>query len=87
MFKYFSGLKDEAGEYLDNEKLEGFIDFFTQGKCPSFDCYRCNYCKDVASNALAFSKDNRFRLEKTINMLFEDFHSGRIFKINNKKNS
>lgn len=39
-------LSDKISEttYLDNSKLDGFIDFFVEGKCPH-DCSDCDYCE------------------------------------------
>lgn len=37
--------------YIDNKKLNGFIDFFKEGKCTG-NCGKCNYCKNVAKEVI-----------------------------------
>lgn len=37
--------------YIDNKKLDGFIDFFKNGNC-SGNCNKCNYCKKIADKVI-----------------------------------
>ncbi len=41
--------------YIDNKKLDGFIEFFVKNKCTN-KCDKCNYCKRIAE--LAIVKNN-----------------------------
>lgn len=38
--------------YIDNKKLDGFIDFFVKNKCTN-KCSKCNYCKKVAEHVIS----------------------------------
>jgi len=42
-------LKFTADIFLDNRVLDGFIDFFREGRCDPSDCERCGYCHGYAS--------------------------------------
>lgn len=42
--------------YIDNRKLDGFIDFFIQGKCND-DCKKCGYCNKVAQKVIYKNKE------------------------------
>lgn len=37
--------------YIDNKKLDGFINFFKDGKCTGH-CKECNYCKNIANKVI-----------------------------------
>ncbi len=51
--------------YIDNRKLDGFLEFFIQGKCKQA-CNECNYCSNVAKQVVKI--DDGYR-EKTLNKL------------------
>ena len=42
--------------YIDNTKLDGFIDFFIKGNCTN-NCNSCNYCKSVADRVIIKNKE------------------------------
>ena len=39
--------------YIDNKKLNGFMDFFYKGNCHR-DCNECNYCNKFAEKAISY---------------------------------
>jgi collagenase-like PrtC family protease len=39
--------------YIDNKKLDGFLDFFHKGNCQR-DCNECNYCDKFAKKAVSY---------------------------------
>ncbi|HEX4875240.1 MAG TPA: U32 family peptidase [Chitinophagaceae bacterium] len=39
--------------YIDNKKLDGFLDFFHKGNCQR-DCTQCNYCNKFAAKAIRY---------------------------------
>jgi hypothetical protein len=39
--------------YIDNKKLNGFMDFFHKGNC-NRDCNECNYCNKFAEKAISY---------------------------------
>ena len=45
--------------YIDNEKLEGFIDYFRDVNCFHADCEACGYCEQIASRVV--SMDEKWR--------------------------
>lgn len=42
--------------YIDNNKLNGFIDFFVNGKC-SNNCSSCGYCKNISNKVITKNKE------------------------------
>jgi hypothetical protein len=50
-------LLDNPAVFLDNSKLEGFIDFFISHDCGLVDCNACGYCKSIADKALVIRGD------------------------------
>ncbi len=42
--------------YIDNQALDGFIDFFRKQNCLS-ECYRCDYCRKTADRLIRFDRN------------------------------
>lgn len=67
-----AGMKDariflkNSGIYVNNKKLEGFINYFQAGKCQT-NCSGCNYCYGVAKEVIEI-RDER-QLDKLIDLL------------------
>ncbi len=47
--------------YIDNSKLNGFLDYFKKIDCFHMDCDRCGYCEKIASQAISI--DDGWRQE------------------------
>ena len=73
-------LLDNLGFYLDNQKLEGFLQYFFEGKC-KFICRECNYCKEIADKALSFNSDHKNELLKRYDNFLEEIINGKLFFI------
>lgn len=43
--------------FLDNKKLNGFIEFFASNQCNSVMCSNCNHCSGFAKQALSFNEE------------------------------
>lgn len=54
--------------YIDNKKLDGFLSFFTDGKCHG-DCERCGYCNSIANEAI---KEN-YEVKSYLLFLYKKF--------------
>lgn len=52
--------------YIDNRKLDGFINFFVENKCKS-NCNDCNYCKIYANKAIEKNEEISNYLKKLYN--------------------
>jgi ferredoxin len=59
--------------YIDNSKLNGFLDYFKKVDCIHTDCKRCGYCERVASQAIsideAWRKEMIARFDKAVEIL------------------
>ncbi|MBO5348706.1 MAG: U32 family peptidase [Clostridia bacterium] len=42
--------------YIDNSKLDGFIDFFVNDKCTN-NCNACNYCKNISKQIITKNEE------------------------------
>ena len=58
--------------YVDNKKLDGFLDFFRSSKCRT-DCHTCNYCQGIAKKVVRVTDQKR--LDDFIGPLAEEFDS------------
>jgi len=55
--KYFK-IPPRIEVYIDNYKLNGFLEFFVQGKCKQA-CNECDYCYNVASHVVKINENYR----------------------------
>lgn len=62
--------------YLDNRKLDGFIDGFVKRSCIDVDCETCHYCHDWADRALTIDPEYRREVLAMYRDLFRDMHDG-----------
>ncbi|MFA5429588.1 MAG: U32 family peptidase [Candidatus Omnitrophota bacterium] len=76
-----------GGIYLDNRKLDGFLEFFRQGKCRGYDCSSCGYCRDATSKALTVSAGIKEAALRTYRRALDDLAGGGIFFIKDKSRS
>ncbi len=69
----------DEGISIDNRKLDGFLEYFWQGKCSTHCGVRCRYCHEVAARAMQVDDDKRKKVlagtERFINKLVD----GRMF--------
>lgn len=63
-------IESKSDIFLDNRKLDGFLDFFLSGKC-KLDCQECGYCQKIAKDALLISDSFRDRRRKLIREALE----------------
>lgn len=53
-----SPLEYQNNVFIDNSKLDGFIQFFVAGKCNGRDCnYSCRHCSDYAQKAVRINPE------------------------------
>ncbi len=66
--------------YIDNNKLEGFLEFYKKHNCITSDCDKCGYCKRVAQKAIVF-KDPfaREKLKMMLHGSIDEFLHNRLF--------
>ncbi len=59
--------------FIDNSKLDGFIDRFKKTDCLRTDCDRCGYCEQMASRAISIDEEWRkemiLRFDKAVKMM------------------
>jgi len=67
--------------YIDNQALEGFIDFFKKRDCPS-ECAHCNYCQEVADKVVRLDQNEAREYVSVLSRFLDDLTSSRIFKFN-----
>jgi len=66
--------------YLDNKALDGFLDFFVQGKCKQGICEECGYCKEVSERAVKIDKSYRNKALSKYDELIDKVVSGKPFR-------
>ncbi len=66
--------------YIDNQRLEGFIDFFKKQDCLS-GCSSCDYCQRIAGKVVQLDPDEARDYVSTLSRLLEDLTKSRIFNV------
>jgi len=66
--------------YIDNQALEGFMDFFRKQNCLS-GCHQCNYCQKIANEVIQFDRNEVDEYVAMLNTFLDNLSSSRIFKV------
>lgn len=66
--------------YIDNQALEGFIDFFRKQNCLS-GCAHCDYCQRIAGKVIQFDRDEVNEYVATLNASLDNLSSSKMFKV------
>lgn len=65
--------------YVDNSKLDGFIDFFKKQDC-NLSCNNCNYCKKYAKKAIKINKKEINQTTVLLQRFLDELKTGTFFK-------
>jgi collagenase-like PrtC family protease len=57
--------------YVDNKKLNGFLDYFQSSKCRT-NCHKCSYCRGIAKKTVRVIDQKRF--DEFVNPLPEEYN-------------
>jgi len=76
----FRGLFSDTGMYVDNQKLDGFLDYFFQGKCKFDNCQNCDYCRRVAEKAVYIDNEKNQKAKKIYADIIESLTNGEMFR-------
>lgn len=72
--------KGQSGLYLDNRKLDGFIDRFLHKSCVDVDCESCRYCHEYAARAVTIDPKYRDEVRAMYDDLFADMQGGSFWE-------
>lgn len=75
-----SGIGSPPRYYIDNQALEGFMDFFRKQDCSS-GCDHCGYCQRIADKAIQFDSDEVDGYVAALNETLDNLSSSRVFKV------
>ncbi len=68
------------GFYLDNRKLDGFLDYFVRNDCFERSCADCKYCDHAAEKALRVEEKARGRMARQTGETLDGLVSGDVFR-------
>jgi collagenase-like PrtC family protease len=66
--------------YIDNQALEGFMDFFRKQNC-LFGCSHCDYCQHIASKVIQFDRDEVDEYIAALNASLDNLSSSKMFNV------
>lgn len=75
--------------FIDNRKLDGFLEGLMQHDCALMDCRDCGYCDSTARRAITIDQEHRARCLELAGDLLRDMCSGALWNlpISNKEDS
>ncbi|MBU1864203.1 MAG: U32 family peptidase [Candidatus Omnitrophica bacterium] len=78
LWRYRNIIKD-IDVYIDNTKLEGFIDRFFTEDCRYKSCDDCGYCQKIADEVITINTDFQEEVLKGYYAFIDEIESGKIF--------
>ncbi len=66
--------------YIDNQALEGFMDFFRKQNCLS-GCSNCGYCQRIANKVIQFDREEVDEYIAMLNASLDKLSSSRMFEV------
>jgi len=66
--------------HIDNQGLEGFIDFFKEQDCLS-GCGSCDYCQRIAGNVVQLDRDEARGYVSALSRQLDDLTNSRMFTV------
>jgi len=66
--------------YIDNQALEGFMDFFRKQNCLS-GCSHCDYCQRIANEVIQFDQDEVDEYIAMLNASLDNLSGSKMFKV------
>lgn len=64
---------------VDNRALDGFLEFFKQGKCTSL-CHKCGYCESWAKKAITYDDESVDFYRKMLSKMAKEFTTSEFLK-------
>ncbi len=69
----------ETGIYIDNNKLDGFLESLQKQNCDGKLCRNCTFCDAIAVKAMKWDSVQVAKLKKEMEWLLNQFISGELF--------
>jgi hypothetical protein len=66
---------------IDNQKLNGFIEFFKRNDCNQTTCLECRYCEKFFEKVSVVNEEGVKRAAQRVRTFSEKLLSGEIFEI------
>ena len=75
----FAGLFTNA-IYIDNRKLDGFLERIKNLECDKLSCAECRYCYEIAKRAVRVDEGQGKRIKEMYESCLKDIVSGSLFR-------
>jgi hypothetical protein len=70
----------DSGMHADNRRLDGFLEYFFEGKCRIDDCGNCKYCSTVAEKVVSIDNTANEKFRKRLAEVKDGLTSGDFFR-------
>ncbi len=85
LYRYSRFYQNSDPSLLDNQKLNGFINFFVEGRCHGDDCMECGYCQDIANKVLCIPEDYRKKMLDVYGKFLASLVEGDLFYLRKER--
>ena len=75
-----NGIGSPPRYYIDNQALEGFMDFFRKQDCSS-GCDHCGYCQRIADKTIQFDRDEVDEYVTALKETLDNLSTSSVFKV------
>jgi len=75
-----NGIGSPPRYYIDNQALEGFVDFFRKLDCSS-GCDHCGYCQRIADKTIQFDRDEVDEYVTALKETLDNLSTSSVFKV------
>ncbi len=75
-----NGIGSPPRYYIDNQALEGFLDFFRKQDCSS-GCDHCGHCQRIADKTIQFDRDEVDEYVTALKETLDNLSSSSVFKV------
>lgn len=67
--------------YIDNRKLDGFMEFFLNNNCRYISCKNCMHCSRFAEKSITIDEEMRKRCLQLYQQILDEMYSGSLWNI------
>jgi len=66
--------------FIDNRRMDGFLDYFKNFECETTTCDRCGYCQRVADEVVVHKRDEALEHQREYDAFIESMFAGDVYR-------
>lgn len=78
--RQIAAIMDKPRVFIDNKKLDGFLEGFFLRDCSLLSCEECAYCREIAEKVVKIDEQWRKDMLKRYKKILDNLNSGKMFR-------